>query len=264
MAFLLSKILWVFTAPGNLLVLLLVVGAFWIVSRDKKRQARGRELVIGVAFIFFTLAVFPVDDWLLTPIENRFPAAHPDKVDGIVLIGGDENALASTERGQPVMLASARRYVAFAALARQYPEAKLVFSGGSARLRTEDSKKEADVATEALTSLGIAPERLVVEEESRNTRENAVASALIVQPKPEETWLLVTSAFHMPRAMGCFRKAGWNVQPATTDYRTDGHYAYQVHFDLTEHLYKITLAVHEYVGLVAYYLLGYTDSLWPG
>jgi uncharacterized SAM-binding protein YcdF (DUF218 family) len=84
-----------------------------------------------------------------------------------------------------------------------------------------------------------------------------------VKPAPDQTWLLVTSAFHMPRAMACFRKAGWNVAPATIGYLTDGTFSTRLQFNLGEHLMEMAWAEHEYYGLLAYWLMGYTDSLWP-
>ncbi len=264
MIFALSKILWMFMAPGNFLVLLLLTGVFLATAAREDLQAIGKRLCFDVAFLFFLIAIFPVGNWMLLPLENRFPPAKPDHVDGIIVIGGDENPELTEARGQPGVRVSADYYLAFAALAHQYPQAKLVFSGGSNRLRQETADvNEAGVAREAFATLGLPLDRIAFEEKSRNTHENAVDAAALVHPKPGEKWLLVTSAFHMPRAIASFRKAGWDIYAAPADYRTSGQYASELNFNFVQHLADMTMAVHEYYGLIAYRLLGYTNTLWP-
>jgi uncharacterized SAM-binding protein YcdF (DUF218 family) len=157
---------------------------------------------------------------------------------------------------------AADRYIVFSELARQYPDAALVFTGGSAELSPPESIREKDIAREVTTSLGIPQSRMTYEGASRNTYENAVLTANIVHPKPEQQWLLVTSAFHMTRSLAIFRKAGWNVFPAPADYLSSGEYYAPTNFKLYDQLYKTTNALHEYAGLVAYRLMGYTDTLW--
>lgn len=263
MSFVLSKIVWLFMAPGNLLVLLLLASAFWVSSPQVVRQERGRRLGFSVAFLLFLIAVFPVGDWLLLPLENTFAAAKPDHVDGILVLGGDEKPHISEMRGQPAAEESAARYMMFAKLAREHPSAKLVFSGGSGLVAPNAVMKDAEVAKQALAFMGVPVDRMVFEDKSRNTHENAAMTAALVHPEPQQKWLLVTSAFHMPRAMGCFRKVGWNVMPAPADYKTSGEWSSRPRLNLAENLLKMTIAMHEYYGLLAYRLMGYTDSLWP-
>jgi uncharacterized SAM-binding protein YcdF (DUF218 family) len=263
MVFFLSKLLWVFTTPGNLLVLLLLVGGFLAMSQRENWQSLGRKMCFDIAFLLFFIAMFPVGSWLLLPLENRFSATYPDHVDGIIIIGGDEKPEISEKRGMPVALDSARRYITFAALAREYPKAKLVFSGGSGSLTVHPKMEDSQVAVDALQSIGVPVGRMVVEDKSRNTRENAVFAADVVRPTPQQNWLLVTSAWHMPRAMACFRKVGWNVYPVPTGYMTNGDLSSHFQFNLTEHLSEVTIAVHEYIGLAAYKMMGFTDELWP-
>lgn len=263
MNFLLSKLLWVFFSPANIMVLLLLLGVFLAASKSKGWQDAGHKICFDIAILFFFIAVFPVGDWMLTPLENRFPPQKPDHVDGIIMLGGDEKPLITEKRGVPVMGESARRYIEFASLARDYPKAKLVFSGGSGRLVPEGKMKDAEVAKMALVKLGVAPERIIFEDASRNTYENAKMTAELVKPTPQQNWVLVTSAWHMARAMAVFKKAGWNVYAAPTGYMTAGDLSSKLELNLEEHLRKMTMATHEYYGLIAYYLLGYTDSAWP-
>jgi len=263
MAFVLSKVLWVFFSPGNALVLLLLLGVFLSVAHGEKRRRVGRRLCFSLTLILFFIAVFPIGDWLLIPLANRFVPVMPDHVDGIILVGGDENPELTDARDVPSVRASAYDYIAFASLTRQYPQAKLVFTGGSNRIVPFAKLKPADVARRTLISLGLSVDKMIFEDASRNTYENAVKAAAVAHPTPQQKWLLVTGASHMPRTMGCFRKAGWNVYPIPTSYMTEGPVSTRLQFNLAGHLLEMDVAIHEYVGLIAYWLMGYTDKLWP-
>jgi uncharacterized SAM-binding protein YcdF (DUF218 family) len=236
---------------------------FLVMARREAWQHAGRRLCFDVVFLLFFIAIFPVGDWMLRPLENRFPKADLSQVDGIVVIGSDESPSLTDARGQPVLHSAAGDYIVFAALAHQYPNAKLVFAGGSSLLVPNAKLTDAQVAKDALAIAGVPVDRMVFEDKSRNTHENAVDAAAIVHPQPQEKWLLVASAFHMPRAIGCFRKAGWNVYPAPSNYYTSGKLSTDIHFDFAGHLGEMTMAAHEYYGLLAYWLLGYIDSPWP-
>ncbi|MGE3622427.1 MAG: YdcF family protein [Bdellovibrionales bacterium] len=247
-----------------MLVLLLLLSAFFLMARRESWQVAGRRLTFDIAFLMFFIAIFPVGDWLLRPLENRFHAVTPEKVDGIVVIGSDESPTLTEIRSQPVAREGASRYLKFAALARQYPNAKLVYAGGSPIVAPVPGKlTNADVAREAMESIGLPVDRITFEGKSRNTYENAVNAAAIVHPRPDEKWLLVTTAFHMPRAMGCFRKAGWNVYAAPSNYTTTGALNSDLNFDFAGHLGEMNAAVREYYGLLAYWLMGYIESPWP-
>ena len=156
------------------------------------------------------------------------------------------------------------RMIAAVALARKHPEARVVFTGGSAAV-FGSALREADVAQRLFVELGLAPERLTLERESRNTAENARFTRDLVQPIPGERWLLVTSASHMPRAMGLFRKAGFDVTPYPVDYQTTGLRGdYRgVYLDVSEKLSMTSRALREYAGLAAYWLTGRIDELLP-
>jgi uncharacterized SAM-binding protein YcdF (DUF218 family) len=149
-----------------------------------------------------------------------------------------------------------------AVLARLHPEARIVLTGGAADPLRPDPK-EAPVMAELLVSLGIEAERLVVEDQSRNTYENAVYSQRLAQPKKGEVWLLVTSARHMPRSVGCFRAVDWPVIPYPVDFDTDRASDW-VNGDVpVVRLGRLDKAVHEWLGLVFYRLSGWTDALLP-
>ncbi len=262
MSFVASKVMWIFCSPGNLFVLLMLVGGFLSMSSRERWRIHGRRLCFGAAFLLFLIGVFPVGEWMLLPLENKFPPVMPQHVDGIILLGGDENARITEARDIPVETDSARRYIEFAALARTYPQAKLIFTGGTGRLVPNSRMNDSEVAKAALQSLGVPVDRMIFEDHSRNTHENATLTAEIVHPEPQQNWVLVTSAFHMPRSVGCFRKAGFTVYPAPVGFATTGAFSSRLEFDVVQHLAQMTYALHEYYGLVAYWLLGYTDSPW--
>lgn len=263
MSFVASKILWVFMSPANIFVFLFLLGGFFVVSHRPRLAAFGRVLVFNLALLFFLVAIFPVGAWMLIPLENKFPSTRPDRVDGIILLGSGESPTVTLARNQPSVYMSSGRYLRFVTLARNYPQAKLIFTGGSGRLNPETKMRDSEVAKQVLTDLGLPLERLVFEDQSRNTYENAVKSRDLIKPTPQQKWLLVTSAYHMPRAMAVFRKAGWNVEPAPGDYLTDGKFTGKLQFNAVDHLYEMHTAMHEYIGLLAYRLMGYTDELWP-
>lgn len=261
MSFVIPKIVWAIVAPANLFALLLLLGGFWAISHDEGKQLRGRKMCFALAVLAFSVALFPVGRWMLLPLENRFPPERPEHVDGIILLAGDENPELTEARRQPVLGSTARRYVTFAALAREYPQARLAFIGGSNELMPTTELSNAAIGKRALTSMGISPERVTYEEKSRNTYENASFATEIIKPKRDQNWLLVTSAFHMPRALLCFRKDGWRIYPATTDYHSPGAFKTDVGFNLFDHLLGIELAMHEYFGIVEYWIMGRID--WP-
>lgn len=261
MSFVLSKLFWVVAEPANVVLGLLCVGAALLWTRWR---SLGRRLVSLAAAAAFAVTLVPVGSWLLVPLENRFPPVvqPPDRVDGIITLGGAVDQLLAAARGQPALKAEAERLTAFVALARRYPEAKLVYSGGSGRLRHQ-ALKETVAARQLFEELGLDTRRVLFEDQSRNTFENAVYSQRLARPVPGETWLLVTSAAHMPRAVGCFRHVGWDVTAYPVDFRTDGRYGLVPPLSFVVGLHGVDEAIHEWIGLAAYRLMGRTDSLRP-
>lgn len=259
MAFAVSKIAWWVLSPGNLLLLLLVAGA--LLRAFGLRRFGGFAVSLGI-LLALACAVLPLRGWLMQPLEERFPmAAAPDRVDGIIVIGGAINADLSAKRGQVILTEAAERIFAFVDLARRYPDARLVVSGGASAV-FEDQEREADVARRMLPALGLDPERVVFERESRNTVENAAYSMALAKPRAGETWLLVTSAYHMPRSVGIFRHLGWNVTAWPVDYSTapgEGGPTWAFLDGLT----AAHWALREWIGLAYYRLRGDTDALFP-
>jgi uncharacterized SAM-binding protein YcdF (DUF218 family) len=164
----------------------------------------------------------------------------------------------------PVVRGAADRIIAAAALAHQYPNARILFSGGSGSLISND-QREADYAASLFESLGIAKDRLIMERNSRNTQENAEFSKALAAPKSGERWLLITSAYHMPRSVGLFRKVGFAVEPYPVDWRVGGREDL-VNFRIfsVEGLANVEVSVREWIGLAAYRITGKTSEFFPG
>lgn len=262
MFFALSKILWWLAAPANLLFLLLAAGVLLLWTRWR---GLGRNLA-GVAMLLIAaVTVLPVGSWMMQQLEDRFPAvsALPAQVDGIVVLGGAVNPWMTAERGQVALGDHGDRLTEFAGLARRYPDARLVFTGGTGYLTRQDLK-EADLLSPLWQQIGVDERRILYENQSRNTHENAVLTLPIARPQPGETWVLITSAFHMPRAVGCFRRAGWKVLPYPVDYKTGRSFAFDLSLNPAGRLMSLNAAAHEWLGLIFYRLTGKTDSLFPG
>ena len=148
-------------------------------------------------------------------------------------------------------------------LAKRYPDARVIVSGGIGQLFV-NSEGDAAGAPRFFKAFGLSGPRFEYDGQSKNTWQNAVYSRELAKPKPGETWLLITSAFHMPRAVGCFRKAGFPIVPWPVDYRTREHEAFEVELDdVSGDMAATTLALKEWVGLAAYYMSGRTSALFP-
>lgn len=260
MIFYLSKLLWVLVQPSNLL-LLIACGAYLLMLIAQARL--GRILLGTVLGLFVLVSVLPVGNWLIYPLETRFAVPRDlGGVDGIIVLSGAFSAKNSAWRGAPVLNQYAERFTAFMELARAYPDAKLVFSGGAV-FPMHNNVTEADIGRWFFTAQGLDTQRILFEDKSRNTHENILYSKQIAQPQPGEHWVLVTSAAHMPRSVGLFRKNGWNVTPYPAGYVTMPFLEPVAAPDFAGRLERLDDGVREWTGLAAYYLLGRTSALFP-
>jgi uncharacterized SAM-binding protein YcdF (DUF218 family) len=256
------KIFGFLAEPSNVLISLGLVGTLLLPTRFARA---GRRLLVAAVVLLAICGLLPIGTVLLSPLEDRFPAWDPSRgaPDGIIVLGGAVEESISAARGQPALNESAERMTAAGELARRYSKSRLLFSGGSNVLFGARGP-EAAFARGMFERLGIEPARIELEDRSRNTVENAVFSKTIAAPKPGERWLLVTSAFHMPRAIGTFRRAGFLVEPYPVDWRTRGA-SEPLHppRSLSEGLRRTDTAAHEWFGLLAYWLTGHTSELLP-
>jgi uncharacterized SAM-binding protein YcdF (DUF218 family) len=260
MIYLLSKLFWAVVQPVNLIVILVVASQG--LAALHYRRAATIALKTGLG-ILVTVTILPIGQMLLIPLEDRFPRPElPKDVAGIIILGGVIDEETTIARDSLTMNNASERLFEAAALARHYPGAKVLFTGGSADV-LGPKLREAEYARRFFDAEGIAPARVLYETNSRNTYENATDSLALIRPKPEETWLLVTSAAHMPRSVGIFRKVGWTVVPDPVDYRTTGSLRVRG-FRLGERLDELEVGLREWIGLFAYYGLGRTSALFPG
>jgi uncharacterized SAM-binding protein YcdF (DUF218 family) len=262
MFFIVSKILGFFALPSNDMVIIGLIGL--VLMRSKKTARTGRRLTAAAIVLLLAFGVLPFGRLLMAPLEERFPPwdAGRGAPDGIVILGGVIEPEAS-DRPNSGVNEAAERITAIAGLARQYPAAKILFSGGDILL-TRGHSSEAHVAGALLESFGIPASRLILEDRSRTTEENAAFSLPLAAPKPGERWLLVTSAWHMPRAIGTFRKAGFPVDAYPVDYRTPGAAAIWIPFgSVSTGLRRTDTATREWLGLVTYWLMGRSSALFP-
>jgi uncharacterized SAM-binding protein YcdF (DUF218 family) len=261
--FVLSKTLGIILLPTNLLI---GVGLFGAILLATRFASLGRKLLIASIALLAICGFSPLGNWLLYPLESRFPPwdAARGAPDGIVVLGGSIDPDLSAAHGGAVVKGSADRMIATAALAHRYPNARIIFSGGSGSLISDDAR-EADYASAVFESLGISKARLTMERRSRNTQENAEFSKALAAPKSGERWLLVTSAFHMPRSVGLFRKAGFVVEPYPVSWLVGGQ-ADLFKFSVlsVEGLGRVDIGVREWMGLAAYRISGKTSEFFPG
>lgn len=263
MFFVLSKTLGIIALPLNFLIGLGVFGAILLMTRFLRL---GRTLLVLSALMLAVCGFAPVGNLLLYPLESRFPAWTPSQgsPDGIIVLGASIDVDLSAAHGTPVVTTASDRIVVTAVLARKYPGARVVFTGGNANLISGEAK-EADFAAGLFESLGIDKSRLILESRARNTYENAQFTKAMVDPKPSERWLLVTSAFHMPRSVGLFRKAGFVVEPCPVDWRVGTGRDVVSFTDIAEDgLSRTNLGVREWLGLITYRAAGRIDELLPG
>ena len=264
MFFFLSKTLGILLLPSNFLIGVGMLGLILLLTRF---ASLGRKLTVASVLLLAVCGFSPLANLILYPLESRFPSWDPSRgaPDGIVVLGGAIDPDISAAHGMAVFGTSVDRVIAAAVLARRYPNARMVFSGGNANLLSSDAAKEADFALPVFESFGFSKDRLIMESRSRNTEENAAFSKALLSPKGGERWLLVTSAFHMPRSIGVFRKLGFEVDPYPVDWRMRGRddlLMFSNHF--VERLALVDTATREWMGLMAYWINGKTGALFPG
>ncbi len=262
MFFLLSKTAALLLAPSNFLLLVALAGLVLLFTRW---QRAGRGLLTTSLLLFLIIGYLPVGALLNHVLENRFPPWNPGRgaPDGIVVLGGVINPLLSRARGEVSLSGAVERITAIATLARAYPKARIVYAGGDASLLA-DRGAEANYLYPLLDLFGVPRTRVMLETRSRDTYENALFSKALVKPKPGERWLLVTSAQHMPRAIGSFRRVGFPVEAYPVDWHSFPRWHFGVFDTFARGLWATDAVVHELEGLVAYRLTGRTDTLLPG
>lgn len=264
MMFYVGNLLWVICQPSNLVWILTALG---IVLMRWPRFARlgRRSAMTGLALILF-VGLSPLGNWLILPLEQRFTTQRPDlwpRIDGIIVLGGPEDGRISQARGQLTLNEAGERVSEAVRLARLLPDAPLIFTGGAGSIVRKEIPGGENVVAYWRDS-GIAASRIRLEGRSITTYENAQFTRDLLKPRPGQRWLLVTSAAHMPRAVGLFRKAGFDVVPHPVDYRTQGpEEASRMFSSLPRGMQRVDEATREWISLIAHRLAGRTDTLFP-
>ena len=257
-----SKIGWPLAAPGNVFVILAI--AAWVCH--VANWLRLSRLLLSISgSLLLLVGTLPVGEWLLAPLENRFSAnaALPPDPAGVIVLGGVVDPVLSEAWGQTEVGEAAERLTALVYLANLYPDAQLIFTGGSGSL-SETQFKEADYVRFLFQQLAPQERVILYESLSRNTEENVRNSKTIINPKPGEDWILISSAFHMPRAVGVFCQANWPVVPYPVDHRTQRGKLLRMSFHFSANLRIMELAMREWMGLLTYRLTGRSDRLLAG
>jgi uncharacterized SAM-binding protein YcdF (DUF218 family) len=253
MFFYLAKVLWFLAQPSTLIALLIGYGCILIWTGWARW---GRRFATAGAVLLLVAGLSPLGNALILPLEDRFPRPNLDAgpaPTGFIVLGGPSMAVRDVEA---VMLS------------RRFPDAKIAFTGGDAAIFYKSSSEASDFAS-MLTAMGVPPDRLILEDKSRDTFENVAFLKTELGkhglPGLGSRWLLITSAYHMPRAMGVFRKAEFTVEPWPVDYRTRGAADLSRPLNkVSEGLQRVDIAAHEWVGLLAYWITGRSETLFPG
>jgi uncharacterized SAM-binding protein YcdF (DUF218 family) len=264
--FVLSKIGWAILSPGNLIIFLLVLSAWLLLFH---RYTAVKRILIPTAIVSFIIMAYPVSDYLMQPLEKRFtvPSILPTNIDGIIILGGGEDLKRSLSWNVAELGTGGDRYIGAADLANLYPHIPVIFTGGSGSLSLQNTGGEGTLARKLLTSVGIDAKRLIIESKSRNTYENFKYTKPLLpkfyKGEAKGTYFLVTSAFHMSRAVGVARQQNIKVIPYPVDFRSNADDLRGWDFDLYDHLKALEPAWREWIGLTVYYYTGKTDAWFP-
>ena len=263
MFFILSKTVTVLLQPS-----ILLVGVAGLALMLMRWRRAGVRMVVTSVILLFIVGLLPIGPFLTYALESRFPPweraggmsrAAPD---GIIVLGGAISPLLSRQTGLTAVNGDAGRVIALAHLARAFPKTRIIYAGGDASL-FGNKRPEADFVGALLDDFGVARSRVELESRSRNTAENAAFSKELAKPKPGERWLLVTSAQHMPRAVGCFRAVDFSVEAYPVAYQVEHQLRLRPGFTVGNNLVRFDRAVNEWIGLIAYWVTGRTSALFP-
>lgn len=259
-----AQLFWLFANPFNCILILLCLAVLLLWSRW---QRVGVWVISILVISLLAMAILPLGQWLLSPLNRQFSPFESSgkKIDGIVLLAGDAvNLKASRQMGHPVPGKASDRLVEFMRLAKVYPKAQLLICGGNIEAGTEGHDKrrpEATLIAEYLINQGLSNRRILIEDRSRDTFENALLGQQLAQPSVGQKWLLVTSTWHMPRAVATFQAQNWPIIAAPPG--SNKKIIFRLRFNLESGLKALDIAVHEYLGLLAYRLNGRITSVWP-
>ena len=258
MSFYLSKILWLIVNPFNIFIFITLFTMFLYLINFRRISL----IIYLINFIFIALISFlPIGSYLTYIIEKEFHTNTkiPERVDGILILGGATNPLLFKEFDQISLNGSAERLVESVMIIRKFEKAKVIFSGGSGIVNRSDLG-HSQVAKLFYKKMGVDINKIFFEDKSRNTHENIIYSKKIAKPKKNENWLLITSAFHMKRALLIAEKNNWKLIPYAVDFKNIKEFKLTPNLNLLSNLNSFQSGLHEWLGLVSYYLMGRTEK----
>ena len=260
MTFYLSKILWLILSPFNIFIFITLFAILLYFFKLRRLSL----IIFLVNFLFIALISFvPIGSYLIFKIEKEYHSyiKTPDQVDGILILGGATIPLLYNEYDQISLNDSSERLAESVFIIKKFREAKVIFSGGS-RIINRPDLDHAQVAKSFYKKVGLETNKIIFENNSRNTYENIKYSKKIANPKINEDWLLITSASHMKRALLIADKIDWKLIPYAVDFKNIKNFKLTPNFNLLENLNSFHLGIHEWLGLVSYYLMGRTDKVF--
>lgn len=258
--FVFSKLFWIVISPTNLIILAFILGTLLLIFKADKLA---RFILLPTALLAGLVLVYPIGDYIIQPLEKRFakPTEWPPHIDGIIVLGGGEDLKRSVSWKIAELGQGGDRYLAAKALADRYPNAKVIFTGGSGLFLNATSDSEGMIARTIFEQLDIDPSRYILETQSRNTYENFLNTTPLLDPNGQ--YMLVTSANHMPRSIGIARRFELNITPYPVDFRSNQGEMRYANFSFSENIETLEKGVKEWLGLVAYYLSGKSETLYP-
>ena len=260
MSFYLSKIFWLILNPFNLFIFITLLSIFLYFLNLRRVSL----IIFLINFIFILIISFlPIGNFLIYKIEKEYHSNTkiPERVDGILILGGATNPLLFKEYDQISLGGSAERLVESVIVIKKFKKAKVIFSGGSGVINRPDLG-HSQVAKSFYKKIGIETNKIIFEDDSRNTYENIIYSKKIAKPKINENWLLITSASHMKRALLIANKNNWKITPYAVDFKNTKNFKFIPNLKLLKNINSFQQGSHEWLGLISYYLMGRTDKVF--
>ena len=260
MMFYLSKMLWFFFNPFNLIIIFILIG---IIFKLINFKFLSRIFYLFSFFLFFLSAILPTGSYLIYLLEKDFHNSLiiPENLDGILILSGATNPYLTKEFNQVALGGSAERLTESILIIQKIPNAKIIFSGGPAHIEYPNLK-DSDSAKKFYNEMGVDISKIIFEEKSKNTYENILFSKNIAQPKKNENWLVITSAFHLKRVLNVSDKLKWNLIPYATDFKHSKKFNFKLSIHFLSNLLKFQQVSHEWIALIYYYLTGKSDKIF--
>ena len=258
MSFYLSKIFWLIFNPYSFIIITIIIGLIaYLFKLDKIYKS-----LFGLVFsVLILISILPIGKYLIHILEEQYyDYKIPEKIDGIIILGGATDAYLYNDFNQVIVNDSAERLIGSVEIIKNYPDAKIIFSGGSGSLYFPNLDHSI-VVKQFYESVGINTSKIIFETKSRNTYENIIYSKEIAMPKKNEQWLLITSAFHIKRSKLTAEKINWRLTPYPVDFRVSKNFTFNLSTDFISNLFFFQTAAHEWLGLTYYYITGRTKSI---